>query len=599
MNLLTINGMTKAFTDKILFENADFSINENEKVGVIGINGTGKSTLLKIMAGIEEPDSGEVIKGNNVVIKYLPQNPVFEKEDTILDAVIKRNTTKENEWTIEGDAKSILNRLGFDDVSLNVNTLSGGQRKRIALAAVLLAPAQILILDEPTNHLDSEMTEWLEEYLRRYKGSIIMVTHDRYFLDRVTNRIVEIDKGSLYSYNANYERFLELKEERFNIETAQDRKRQSILRKEIEWIRRGAKARSTKQKARIDRFEEMSKAKGPQRDASVSMNSLSQRMGKKTIELEHISKSFGDKKVIDDFSYIFLKNSHVGFVGNNGCGKSTLMKIITGVITPDAGSVEIGDTIKVGYFSQENEYMDEELKVIDYITNVADYIRTDDGVVTASQMLDKFLFTGSLKYQVIKRLSGGEKRRLYLLRILMEAPNVLILDEPTNDLDISTMNVLEDYLDTFDGIVITVSHDRYFLDRTVDRIFAFKGNGIIKQYEGGYTEYHEKVMKEEAPVVTVTKKADEEKNYKERVQKLKFTYKEQKEFETIDDDIAALENRLSEIDDEMIKFATDFVKLKDLTEEKEKTENLLSEKMDRWMYLNELNEKIEEQKRDK
>ena len=314
MNLLTINGMTKAFTDKILFENADFSINENEKVGVIGINGTGKSTLLKIMAGLEEPDSGEVIKGNNVIIKYLPQNPVFDKDDTILDAVIKRNTTKENEWTIEGDAKSILNKLGFDDISLNVNTLSGGQRKRIALAAVLLAPAQILILDEPTNHLDSEMTEWLEEYLRRYKGSIIMVTHDRYFLDRVTNRIVEIDNGSLYSYNANYERFLEFKEERFNIETAQDRKRQSILRKEIEWIRRGAKARSTKQKARIDRFEEMSKAKGPQRDASVSMNSLSQRMGKKTIELEHISKSFGDKKVIDDFSYIFLKNSLVGFV---------------------------------------------------------------------------------------------------------------------------------------------------------------------------------------------------------------------------------------------------------------------------------------------
>lgn len=597
MNLLTINGMTKSFTDKILFENANFSINENEKVGIIGINGTGKSTLLKIMAGIEEPDVGEVIKGNNVMVRYLPQNPVFDKDATILDAVMKDNATKDNEWTIEGDAKSMLNKLGFSDITLNVNTLSGGQRKKIALASVLLAPAQILILDEPTNHLDSDMTEWLEESLRKYKGSIIMVTHDRYFLDRVTNRIVEIDKGALYSYNANYEKFLELKEERFNIQVAEDRKRQSILRKEIEWIRRGAKARSTKQKARIERFEDMSAKKGPQRDENVQMNSLSQRMGKKTIELNNISKSFGDKKVIDDFSYIFLKNKHVGFVGKNGCGKTTLMKIIAGVLQPDSGNVDIGDTIKIGYFSQENEYMDEELKVIDYITNVADYIKTDDGVITASQMLEKFLFAGSLKYQYIKRLSGGEKRRLYLLRILMEAPNVLILDEPTNDLDISTMNVLEDYLDTFDGIVITVSHDRYFLDRTVDRIFAFEGNGVISQYEGGYTDYREKTADLQIVEAVVEKKSDDKKNYKVREQKLKFTYMEQKEFETIDDDIAKLEDKIKSIDEAMTKYATDFVKLRELTDEKEETEDLLAKKMDRWLYLTELNERIQEQKR--
>ena len=598
MNILNAEKVSKSYGEKTLFSEVTLGVNKGDKIGVIGVNGTGKSTFLKIIAGLTEPDSGQVVKGKSVSVTYLAQAPDFLEKDSIIGYVLRGKPDAN-----EAEAKKILTKLGINDFDKDINTLSGGQKKRIALAKTLVSPAEVLILDEPTNHLDSDMVEWLEQYIKKFKGELLMVTHDRYFLDNVTNRIVEIDKGSLYSYETNYSGFLEMKTEREDMLRATEAKRANTLRRELEWIRRGCQARSTKQQARIDRYEDMKEASRQARasfdNKPMEMTSISTRLGKKTIELDGITKAYNGHTYIDDFSYIFLRDDRIGIIGGNGCGKSTLMKIITGQLQPDSGTVEIGDTVKIGYFMQENEPLDDSMTVLEFVRSIGEYVNTVNGKATASQMCEKFLFDPKSQWTPISKLSGGEKRRLYLLSVLMSSPNVLILDEPTNDLDIETLEILEDYLDGFAGIVIVVSHDRYFLDRTVDRIFAFKGNGIIKQYEGGYTEYHEKVMKEETPVVTVTKKADEEKNYKERVQKLKFTYKEQKEFETIDDDIAALETRLSEIDDEMIKFATDFVKLKDLTEEKEKTENLLSEKMDRWMYLNELNEKIEEQKRDK
>lgn len=595
MNLLTIENMTKSYTDRILFNNVNFSIEEGEKIGVIGVNGTGKSTLLKIVAGLEDTELGTVTKGNQVYIRYLAQNPVFQEEITVLQAVLEDNTNKENEWSIESEAKSMLNKLGITDHSALIKHMSGGQKKRIALASTLLATADILILDEPTNHLDNEMSEWLEDYLKRRKGAVLMVTHDRYFLDRVSNRIIEIEKGNIYSYVGGYSEFLRLKATREDMENATERKRQSILRNELAWISRGARARSTKQKARIERYEEMRQIDAPTKEENVEISSLSSRLGKKTIEVYDVCKSYGEKVLIQDFNYIFLKGDRIGIIGQNGCGKSTLLKIINGIIEPDSGYVEKGATVKIGYFSQENEYMDENLKVIDYVREGAEYIETVDGKVTASQMLERFLFEGALQWSQIKKLSGGEKRRLYLLRILMEAPNVLILDEPTNDLDIQTMTVLEDYLDSFDGIVITVSHDRYFLDRVVKRLFAFEQNGTIRQFEGSYSEYKEVnqpiIENEDTKLVEIKTKTE-----KVRTQKLKFSYQEQKDYETIEDDVAALEESIDQLDKDIAAYATDFPKLNKLMEQKAIFEANLEEKMERWMYLTELAEKIEAQK---
>ncbi|NBH83587.1 ABC transporter ATP-binding protein [bacterium C-53] len=600
MNILTINGLKKSYTDKILFDSADFSIGEGEKVGVIGINGTGKSTLLKIVAGIEEGETGEVIKGNKVHIRYLPQNPEFEPGITIFDYVVTKNKHLGNEWTIEGDAKNVLNRLGFTDYDARIDILSGGGKKRAALAAALLAECDLLVLDEPTNHLDNEMTQWLEDYLIGRKGALLMVTHDRYFLDRVSTRIVEIDKGKIYSYLTNYSGFLALKAEREEIALATERKRQSILRREIEWMQRGARARSTKQKAHIARYEALRDAKAPVSDSVVEMGSVSSRMGKTTIELLGISKSYGDKCLISEFTYIFLKNDRVGFIGPNGCGKSTLMKIINGKTAPDNGEVVVGTTIKIGYFSQENEYMDDSLRAIDYIKETAEYIETEDGKVTASKMMERFLFDSTLQYQKIERLSGGEKRRLYLLKVLMEAPNVLVLDEPTNDLDIATMSILEDYLDRFQGIVIAVSHDRYFLDRIARRLFAFEGEGNIRQYEGGYSDY---LMEREMEISALSpakgekeKISDSRDTWKVREKKLKFTYQEQKDYETIEEEIAELEDRLASVEEAYAKAATDFVKLNELTTEKESLEKKLEIKLERFVYLSDLAERIEAQK---
>lgn len=598
MNLLTIEKMTKTYGDRYIFKDADFSINENEKIGIIGINGTGKSTLLKIAAGIEEPDSGNITKGRNVHIRYLPQNPAFEEGSTVLYEVLKGNVRKDNEWSVESEAKAILNKLGIPDFDADIRYLSGGQKKRVALANVLLAPADILILDEPTNHLDNEMAEWLEDYLGKFKGALLMVTHDRYFLDRVSNRIIEVDRAEIYSYPGSYSEYLRLKEAREDMAAASERKRRSILRTELEWIQRGARARSTKQKARIERYEELKDMKGPQKAESVEMNSLSSRLGKKTLEVFGVSKAFDGRTYIRDFSYIFLKGDRIGIVGVNGCGKSTLLKIINGVMEPDEGIVEVGQTVKTGYFSQENEYMDESLRVIDYIRNVAEFVQTPDGSITASQMLERFLFDGNMQWTYINKLSGGEKRRLYLLRILMEAPNILILDEPTNDLDIQTLTILEDYLDSFDGIVITVSHDRYFLDRIVRRIFAFQDDGTLRQYEGGFSDYLSAKKTEEETGQTKTEKPVNaaKKDVRTREKKLKFSFTEQKEFETIDEDIAGIERKIENIDSEIEAAASSYSLLNSLMGEKSLLEEELEEKMERWMYLHDLAEKIEQER---
>ena len=572
MNLLTIENVTKSYTEKVLLNDVSFSLNEGEKVGIIGINGTGKTTLLKIIAGIEEADTGKVTKANHVIIRYLPQNPVFEEGSTILEAILKDNITNENKWTIESEAKAMLNRLGVTDYNENVDYLSGGQKKRVALVATLLSPADILVLDEPTNHLDNTMADWLEEYLKKWKKSLVMVTHDRYFLDSISNRIVEIDKGSIYSYETNYSGFLELKQQREDMELATERKRQSILKVELEWIKRGARARSTKQKARIERFYELKEQSGPQKDGSIEMSSISSRLGRTTIEIQGISKAFGEKKLINDFSYIFLKQDRIGFIGANGCGKSTLMKMLIGKEKADSGEIIIGQTVKIGYYAQEIEskkedgiaYMDPNMRVIDYIRETAEYVKTKDGSISASQMLERFLFPSSMQYTLIGKLSGGEKRRLNLLRVLMEAPNVLILDEPTNDLDIQTLTILESYLDEFDGIVITVSHDRYFLDRVVRRIFAFEQGGILRQYEGGYTDYM-LTKKEDEPLIDKPVKAEEKKSGDRgnRPRKLKFSYQEQKDYETIEQVIQELEEKLENIDIQIGTSATDFIKLKE------------------------------------
>ena len=615
MNLVTIEHLTKSYTERLLFDDTSFSINEGEKIGLIGVNGTGKSTLLKIVAGLEDADSGSVVRGRSLYIRYLSQIPEFAEGDTVLESVMRENageTHYSSADEMQATAKSMLNKLGITEHDALTSTLSGGQRKRVALASVLMSTADLLILDEPTNHLDSGMADWLEEYLKAFRGALLMITHDRYFLDSVVGRIVELDKGKLYSYQANYEGFLALKAERMEMAEASERKRQTILRNEIAWMQRGARARSTKQKAHIQRYEELRDQKGPEYDRNVELESIASRLGRTTVEVKDLCKAYGDKVLMKDFTYIFLKNDRVGIIGPNGSGKSTLMKMLAGWVEPDSGTIQIGQTVKMGYFSQENEAMDESLKVIDYIKNAAEYVKTKDGSISASQMLERFLFPSGRQYTAIGRLSGGERRRLYLLRILMEAPNVILLDEPTNDLDIQTLTILEDYLDTFPGIVIAVSHDRYFLDRVVNRIFAFEGQGKVTQYEGGFTDY-QIAWSARHPQETGDQKgvragdSDENgsglpinrNNWKQAAggeKKRKLSFKEQREWETIEADIAALEQSIGDLEQEIGKSATNYTRLNELMEEKSAREAQLEEKMERWMYLNELVEQIEAQK---
>lgn len=618
MNILTADNITKAYGERRLLDGASFFLQEGEKVGIIGINGTGKSTLLKILAGLEEPDEGKVIRAQGMVVRFLPQHPSFRPEDTLIEALLRENGKTEEEATdLITDAQNMMTRLGITDFNETCGHLSGGQKKRLALISVLLTPSDILILDEPTNHLDGDMAEWLEEVLKKRKNAVIMVTHDRYFLDSVAGRIIEIDRGKIYSHETNYSGYLEEKISREEMAEAAERKRQSLLRTELAWVQRGARARSTKQKARLERYEELKNRKTESVSANVELSSVSNRMGRTTIELNHISKSYPGKELIRDFSYIFLKNDRVGFVGRNGCGKTTLMKMITGAVQPDAGDIEIGQTIKIGYYAQECDMPDDK-RVIDYIRDVAEIIDTTEGKVTAARMLEKFLFSGEDQYGLVGKLSGGEKRRLNLCRVLMEAPNVLILDEPTNDLDIATLTILESYLDTFQGIVIAVSHDRYFLDRTMKRIFAFEGDGIIRQYEGNYSDYLLRKSVEAELVQqtasdgksgrtkekettekngsTETEAAGEKKNtWDPGKRKLKFSYKEQKEYETIEQDIADMEQQIADLEASIPNYASDFVKLQEINQKTEELKAALEEKMDRWMYLEELAAKIAEQ----
>ena len=609
MNILNIEHIHKIFGDKVIFDDISCGIDQGEKIGIIGVNGTGKTTLLRVIAGEEEPDEGQVITQNGIRISWLPQTPEFPQHMTILDYVAEGKWQKD--WSTESEARRMLNTLGITDQNSNMDNLSGGEKKRVALARMLLNPADILILDEPTNHLDGEMVTWLEDFLRNFHGTVIMVTHDRYFLDRVANRILEISHGKLYSYAGDYSRFLELKAQREEMELASDRKRRSVLRMELEWAARGCRARSTKQRARLDRLEALKAGKTPVKDQNIEMDSVETRMGKKTVEFHHVSKSIEGRLLINDFDYIVLRDQRLGIIGPNGCGKSTLLKMVEGLVAPDSGEIQIGETIRIGYLAQNVPDMDGRQRVIDYIREVAEYVPTKEGRITASQMLERFLFDPAMQYTPVEKLSGGEKRRLYLLKVLMEAPNVLLLDEPGNDLDIPTMTILEDYLDSFSGIVITVSHDRYFLDNVVNRIMAFEGDGQLVQYEGGYTDYLEAKARKGQTLETRSdmagssqdempepekKKSSADTWKQNRKQKLKFTYKEQKEFETIDDDIAALEERLEQIDKEMAVNATNAGKLRELSEEQQETQQKLDEKMDRWVYLNDLAEQIEAQK---
>ena len=623
MNIINIEHISKIFGDKVIFQDASCGIQEGDKIGIIGINGTGKTTFLNILAGKEEADEGSVVRQNGIRLAYLTQHPEYAKEDTVFSFACK--DTDESDWQAMSEVKSILNRLGFTDYEEKMEHLSGGQKKKAALARTLAGNFDVLLLDEPTNHLDEAMLQWLEDYLNRFKGTVIMVTHDRYFLDRVSNRILEISHGSIYSYEANYSKFLELKAQREEMELASERKRQSILRIEMEWAKRGCRARTTKQRARLDRLEALKNGSAPVSDAVAELDSVETRMGKKTVELHHVTKGYGEKKLIEDFNYILLKNQCLGIIGPNGCGKSTLLKLMAGKIQPDAGEVEIGETIRMGYFAQDVPDMDSNQRVIDYIRDIAEYVPTRDGKITASQMLERFLFTPDMQYAPVSRLSGGEKKRLHLLSILMQAPNFLALDEVTNDIDIPTMAILEDYLTSFSGIIVAVSHDRYFLDNIADRIFAFDADGHLRQYEGGYTDYLETKKAREAVKMEASENADglakqgmsskagstagaatdtqtnasrsSTKDWKQnRPVKLKFTYKEQREYETIDDEIAKLEAKVSALDADILANATNSGKLNELTKEKTQAEQELEEKMDRWVYLNDLAEKIAAQK---
>ena len=619
MNIINIEHISKIYGEKTIYEDASFGIQQGDKIGIVGINGTGKSTLLRMIAGEETPDEGQIIRQNGLKIAYIPQNPVFpEGEDIRSYALSERNG---EDWQVESN----LTELGITDLDQEIAHLSGGQKRKVVLAKTLAGDFDVLLLDEPTNHLDGEMITWLEEYLRGYRGTILMVTHDRYFLDRVTNRILEISRGKMYGYDADYSGFLELKAAREEMELASERKRQSILRMELEWAKRGCRARSTKQRARLERLEALKNGKAPAQDQTVELGSVETRMGKKTIELHHVSKRYGDKKILEDYSYIVLKNQRLGIIGPNGCGKSTVMKLIAGLEEPDSGKIEIGETVRIGYFAQEEQHMDDGQRVIDYVKDIAEYITTTDGKISASSLLERFLFTPDMQYAPIGKLSGGEKRRLYLLGVLAENANVLLLDEPGNNLDIPTLTILEDYLNSFSGIVIAVSHDRYFLDNIADRILELDGEGHVTQYEGGYTDYLEAKTRKMASAISADGTGDagaagrsrqkgdpaqkgsapgdtsetakkSGKSWKQdQPQKLKFSYKEQREYETIDDDIAAIEAKLETIGRQIEANATNSVKLKELLEEQEKTQGELDEKMERWVYLNDLAEKIAEQ----
>ena len=613
MSVINVEHISKLYGDKLVLEDLSCSVDEGDKIGIIGINGTGKSTLLRIIAGEEEADEGKIIFSKGLTVGWLGQNPEFDEDSSILKYVCEGKKIEED-YGYESDAKAMLTVLELEQFDEKIKNLSGGQKKRAALCKVLLQKPDILILDEPTNHLDNKMSDWLENYLRSFRGVLLMVTHDRYFLDKVTNHIWEVDGGKVYYYDENYSGYLERKTEMEERQLASERKRQSILRNEVKWVMRGARARSTKQKARLERFEQLKAMDSPKTAKQVEMGSVGTRLGKKTIEVYDISKAYGDKVLFEHFSYIFKRFERIGFVGHNGCGKSTLMKILSNLESADSGSIEWGETIRIGYFAQECEIMDERQRVIDYIKDAAEYVRTSEGLVSASKMLERFLFSSDMQYTPIAKISGGERRRLYLLKVLMQSPNVLILDEPTNDLDIATLRVLEEFLDEFAGIVITVSHDRYFLDRTVDRIAAFEEERIVI-YEGDYTEYQEKSGKIETDAIESVdsgaglhiKKNNEKKKEgrekwlasKNKEKLLKFTYKEQKEFETIDEDIEKLEEKIAELDGQISKCATDFIKLNEFMQEKEKTEAKLSDKMERWVYLNDLAERIEEQKKEK
>lgn len=601
MNIINIEHISKIYGEKAIYEDASFGIQQGDKIGIVGINGTGKSTLLKMVAGEEVPDDGQIIRQNGLKIAYVPQNPVFPDGADIRSYAFGKGEGED--WQVESN----LMELGITDLGQKIEHLSGGQKRRVVLAKTLAGDFDVLLLDEPTNHLDGAMIAWLEEYLRGYRGTILMVTHDRYFLDRVTNRILEISRGKMYGYDADYSGFLELKAAREEMELASERKRQSILRMELEWAKRGCRARTTKQRARLERLEALKNGKAPVQDQTVELGSVETRMGKKTIELHHVSKSYGEKKILEDYSYIVLKNQRLGIIGPNGCGKSTFMKMIAGQAEPDSGKIEIGETIKIGYFAQEEQHMDDSRRVIDYVKDIAEYITTTDGKISASSLLERFLFTPDMQYAPIGKLSGGEKRRLYLLGVLAENANVLLLDEAGNNLDIPTLTILEDYLNSFSGIVIAVSHDRYFLDNIADRILELDGNGHVTQYEGGYTDYLETKKKRmdihaetaNTPRTKSTAEAAAGKTGKDwkqdQPQKLKFSYKEQREYETIDEDIAALEEKLERIERQIEANATNSVKLKELLEEQEKAQGELDEKMERWVYLNDLAEKIVEQ----
>ncbi len=647
MNIMTVEHITKSYGEKMLFEDASFGMDERDKIGVVGVNGTGKSTFLRVISGLEPPDDGNIAVNNGVRIQYLAQNPEFDPEVKVLQHIFHGNQPEmkavreytetmemlelnpgseelQNRllrasqqmdtlqaWQLESEAKNILTRLGITQFEARMGVLSGGQRKRVALAAALIQPCELLILDEPTNHIDNESVEWLEQYLQKRRGALLMITHDRYFLDRVATVMLELDHGRLFRYEANYTRFLELKAEREEREASSEQKRQNLLRNELAWIRRGAKARSTKQKARIERFEQLKDQQPEARSGSVDMSVASTRLGKKILELDHLSKSVGSRKLIQNLSYIAVPGDRVGIVGPNGSGKSTLLQMIAQRVEPDSGSVIVGPTVKLGYFTQEHQEMNESLRVIEYIKEEAEVIRTADGsAITAAQMLERFLFAPSAQWTVISRLSGGEKRRLYLLRVLMSAPNVLLLDEPTNDLDIQTLSVLEDYLDEFPGVVFIVSHDRYFLDRTVDKVLAFEGEGQVRVHVGDYSEYAEWISKNAQSALnppvpagtsfaqsSTSKSADASDSVKETSKtRLKFTFKEQREYEQIDELIEQAEEKLASIQRQMEESFNDSVRLQELMAEQTKAEQHLEHQMERWTYLNELVEQIEQSK---
>ena len=589
MNILNLEHVSKSFENRVLLDDVTLGLEDTDKIGVIGINGTGKSTLLSITAGTLAPDEGKVVRGKEIRISYLSQNPEFDNSLSVLENVARTVNGKDTFWDTTGEAKAMLQRLGIEDPGVSPEILSGGQRKRAALAAALLTPCDLLILDEPTNHLDNDMIEWLEDYLIRYRGAILMVTHDRYFLDSVTDQIVEIDRGKLYRYAENYSGYLELRQQRMDYALAAERKMAALYRKDLAWIMRGARARSTKQKAHIRRFEELRDRDKIVEDRNVAINALTSRLGGKTIEIEGIAKGYDGRVLFHDFSYIFLKNDRIGIIGPNGCGKSTLVKTIIGQITPDEGQISIGQTVKIGYFGQENEPpKDESERVIDYVKDIAEYIRTEDGLTSASAMCEQFLFDSNMQYTPISKLSGGEKRRLYLLRVLMGAPNVLILDEPTNDLDIQTLRVLEDYLDRFAGIIIVVSHDRYFLDRVVTRIFYFDGSGKIGRVEGAYAEYREKRLLEEA--AQEIKPAEEKKTAPAppKRAKKKLSYHEQREYDTIEEEIDRLQAEADRLAEEIEQSSSDYVKLQELTAAKEEAEQKLEERMERFLELQDM-----------